>query len=91
MIAFAPKMYTAFNDDSTISLKLTSVSIKQTNRNNYHYLYVFEEKGFIKSEQRNLRMYRHIMTKVNVNKTALSAFHNKYVVFDFCTWGPFLH
>jgi hypothetical protein len=92
MIALAPKMYTAFNDDSTVSLKLKGVSIKQTNLNSYHYLHVLEEKCSIKSEQRNLRMYRNIMTKVNVNKTALSAFHNKYVVLDdFSTCGPFLN
>jgi hypothetical protein len=91
MIALAPKMYTAFNDDSTVSLKLKGVSIKQTNLNSYHYLHVLEEKCSIKSEQRNLRMYRNIMTKINVNKTALSAFHNKYVVLDdFSTCGCFL-
>jgi hypothetical protein len=91
MIALAPKMYTAFNDVSTVSLKLKGVSIKQTNLNNYHYLHVLEEKSSIKSEQRNLRMYRKIMTKINVNKTALSAFHNKYVVLDdFSTCGYFL-
>jgi hypothetical protein len=51
---------------------------------------VLEEKCSIKSEQRNLRMYRNVMTIVNVNKTALSAFHNKYVVLDdFITCGPF--
>jgi hypothetical protein len=91
MIALASKMYTAYNDNSTASLKLKGVSIKQTNLNNYHYLHVFEEKCSIKSEQRNLRIYRNIMTKVKVNKTALSAFHNKYVVLDdFSTCGPFL-
>jgi hypothetical protein len=49
MIASAPKIYTAFNDDSTVSLKLKGVSIKQTNLNNYHYLQVLEEKCSIKS------------------------------------------
>jgi hypothetical protein len=74
-----------------VSLKLKGVSSKQTNRNNYRYLHVLEEKCRIKSEQRNLRMYRNVMTKVNVNKTALSAFHNKYVVLDdFSTCGSFL-
>jgi hypothetical protein len=56
MITLAPKIYTAVNDDSTVSLKLKGVSIKQTNINNIHYLYVLEEKCSIKSEQRNLRM-----------------------------------
>jgi hypothetical protein len=82
MIALAAKIYTAFNDDSTVSLKLKGVSIKQINLNNYHYLHVLEKKCSIKSEQRNLRMYRNVMTKVNVHKTALSVFHNKYVVLD---------
>jgi hypothetical protein len=91
MIALAPKMYTAFNDNSTVSLKLKGVSIKQTNLNNNHYLHMLEEKCSIKSEQRNLKMYRNIMTKVNVNKTALSAFHNKYVILDdFSSCGRFL-
>jgi hypothetical protein len=91
MIALAPKMYRAFNDNSTISLKLKGVSIKQTNLNNYHYRHVLEEKCSIKSDQRNLRMYRNIISKINVNKTALSAFHNKYVVLDdFSTCGCFL-
>jgi hypothetical protein len=40
MIAFAPKMYTAFNDDSIVSLKLKGVSNKQTILNNYRYLHV---------------------------------------------------
>jgi hypothetical protein len=53
---------------------------------------VLEEKGSIKSEQRNLRMSRNIMTKVNVNKIALSAFHNKDVVLgDYSTFGSFLN
>jgi hypothetical protein len=56
MIALVPKIYTAFNDDSIVSFKLTGVSIKQTNLNNYHYLLVLEEKCSIKSEQRNLRI-----------------------------------
>jgi hypothetical protein len=91
MIALASKMYTTFNDDSTSNLKLKGVNIIQTNLNNYHYLHVLEKKCSIKSEQRNLRMYRNVMTKVNINKTALSAFHNKYVVLaDFSTCGPFL-
>jgi hypothetical protein len=91
MIALAPKMYPAFIDDSIVSLKLQEVSIKQTNLNNYQYLHLLEEKCSIKSEQRNLRMYRNIMTKINVNKTSLSAFHNKYVVLDdFSTCGCFL-
>jgi hypothetical protein len=52
---------------------------------------VLEEKWCIKSEQRNLKMYRNVTPKVNVNKTALSAFHNKYVVLDdFSICGPFL-
>jgi hypothetical protein len=90
MIALAPKMYIAFNDESIVSLTLKEVSIKQTNLNNYHYLHVLEEKFSIKSEQRNLRIYRNVMTKVSVNKTALSAFHNKYVVLDdFSTCGCF--
>jgi hypothetical protein len=93
MIALAPTMYTAFNDDSTVSLKLKGVSIKQTNLNYYHYLHVLEEKCSIKSKQRNFRIHRYVMTKVNVNKTAFSVFHNKYVVLDYfstcgasCKW-----
>jgi hypothetical protein len=53
MIALAPKMYIAFKNDSTVSLKLKGVSLKQTNLNNYHYLLMLEEKCSIKSEQRN--------------------------------------
>jgi hypothetical protein len=60
-IALAPKMYIAFKNDSTVSLKLKGVSIKQTNLNNYHYLHVLEEKCSIKSEQRKLKMYRNVM------------------------------
>jgi hypothetical protein len=44
MIALASKMYTAFNDNSTVSLKLKAVSSKKTNLNNYHSLHVLEEK-----------------------------------------------
>jgi hypothetical protein len=36
MIVLAPKMYTAFNGDSIVNLKLKGVDIKQTNLNNYH-------------------------------------------------------
>jgi predicted transcriptional regulator len=91
MIDLSPKMYTAFNDNSTVSLKLKGVSIKQNNLNNYHYLRMLEEKCSIKSEQRNLRTYRNVITKINLNKTSLSAFHNKYVELDdFSTCGPFL-
>jgi hypothetical protein len=49
MIALAPKIYTVFNDNSTVRLKLKGVNIKQTNLNNYHYLHVLEEKYSIKS------------------------------------------
>jgi hypothetical protein len=77
MITLAPKMYTAFNDNSTVSLKLKGVSIKQNNLKHYRYLHVLEEKYCIKSDQRNLKKYRNAMTKICVNKTALSAFHNK--------------
>jgi hypothetical protein len=74
-----------------VSLKLKGVSNKQTILNNYRYLHVWEKKCSFKSEQRNVRMYRNVMTKVNVNKTALSAFYNKYVVLDdFSTFGSFL-
>ena len=73
-------MYTEFNDNSVISLKLKGVSLKQTKLNNFHYYHVLEDKCSIKSEQRNFRMYRNVMTKINVHKPALSAFHNKYVV-----------
>jgi hypothetical protein len=91
MIALAPKIYTAFNHDKIQSLKMKGVSIKQTNINNYDYLHVLEDKTTNQTEQRNLRMYRNIMSKVSMNKTAVSAFHNKYVVLeDFSTCGPFL-
>jgi hypothetical protein len=66
MIALAPKMYTAFNDDSTDSLNSKGVSIEQTNLNNYHYLHVLEEKCNIKSEQRKLKMYRNIIPKTSL-------------------------
>jgi hypothetical protein len=91
MIALAPKIHIAFNDDSTVSLKLQGIRLKQTNLNNYPYLHVLEEKCSLKSEQRNLRMFQNVMTKICVNKTALSAFHNKYAVLDNSrTCGPFL-
>jgi hypothetical protein len=40
MIALSPKMFTASNDDSIVSLKFKGVNIKQTYFNNYHYLHV---------------------------------------------------
>jgi hypothetical protein len=91
MIALAPKMDTAFNDISTLSLKLKGVSLKQANLNSFHYLHVLEDQTAIRSEQRNLRMYRNLISKINMTKCVLSPFHKKYVVLeDFSTCGPFL-
>jgi hypothetical protein len=43
MIALASKMYTAFNDDSIVSLKLKGINLKKTNFINYHYLHELHE------------------------------------------------
>jgi hypothetical protein len=50
MIALSPKMYTAFNDSSTLRLKLKGVSLKQANLKSFHYLHVLEDQTAIRSE-----------------------------------------
>jgi hypothetical protein len=67
-------MYTALKDDSIVFLKHKGVSFNQTKINKIHYLHVLEDKCMIKIEQRDLRIFRYVMSMINVNKMVLILF-----------------
>jgi hypothetical protein len=90
MIALGPKCYTLFNDPvKPIARKVKGVSIRQNPLTVGDYSDVIKEDRIVKGKNTNLQMSRNLMSKVLINKTALSGLHTKFqVLSDNSTCAP---
>jgi hypothetical protein len=100
MIALGPKCYTLFNDPvKPFARKVKGVSIKQNPLTVGDYSDVIQEDRIVIGHNTNLQMSQNrtagvsngvsLMSKVLINKTALSGLHSKYqVLSDNSTCAP---
>jgi hypothetical protein len=81
MIALGPKCYTLFNDPvKPFARKVKGVSIRQNPLTVTDYSNVIQEDRIVIGHNTNLQMSKNLMSKVMINKTALSGLHTKYQV-----------
>jgi hypothetical protein len=93
MIAHAPKVYCAFDEDgSTHSRKVKGVSLRQNNITTDDYKSVLIERTTKKGQNTNLNLHKGQMSKITIMKDALTASHTKMrVMKDFSTCAPLLN
>lgn len=92
-VALCPKCYTIWNDhsDKAISLKLKGVSLKKNNIKSSDYESIIKDKIIVPGININLQMKKNRMSKVTVNKNALTGFHNKMIVLENESCVPFIN
>ena len=94
-VALCPKCYTIWNNKEngsmeTKSLKVKGVSLKKNNINPTDYYTIIVDKCVIPGKNINLQMNRNQMSKVTIQKNALTGFHNKMIVLEDQTCVPFI-
>jgi hypothetical protein len=81
MIALGPKCYTLFNDPvKPFARKVKGVSIRQNPITVGNYSSVIQNDKIVSGKNTNLQMNKSQMSKVMINKTALSGLHTKFQV-----------
>ncbi|WP_289705296.1 hypothetical protein, partial [Bacteroides acidifaciens] len=91
MIALAPKCYTIWNNNGqTKSLKLKGVSLKKNVIKSSDYKDIIENNSVKQGKNINLQMNGNQMSKVTIQKNALTGFHNKMIVLEDQTCIPFI-
>ena len=91
MIALAPKCYTIWNNNGqTKSLKLKGVSLKKNNIVSEDYNNVLLKNSIKLGQNINLQMNGGKMSKLTVNKNALTGCHTKMIVLPNQSCAPFI-
>ena len=91
-IALCPKCYTIWNDNNeTKSLKLKGVSKKTNDIKFADYKNVIDNGTTVVGKNINLLMRKNQMTRVTVNKNALTGFHNKMIVLKSESCAPYIN
>ena len=91
MIALGPKCYTIFNSNGqTKSLKLKGVSLKKNIIKYEDYKSIIENKSIKQGKNINLQMNNNQMSKLTVQKNALTGLHNKMIVLDNQSCCPYI-
>jgi hypothetical protein len=89
MVALAPKVYTCFNSEKTISTRSKGVNPKQNPTSADDYIKVLEEESVKTGANTNLQLHNALMTKIKMVKNALTCAHTKmFVLDDFSTCIP---
>ncbi len=102
MIALAPKCYTIFNSGAvTKALKLKGVSLKKNHITSDDYKDIIDNGGVKVGKNINLQMVMNnkiqskisemTMSKITVNKNALTGTHTKMIVLENQSCAPFIH
>ena len=91
MIALAPKCYTIFNSNGqTKSLKLKGVSLKKNHIVSSDYKSIIDNQSIKLGKNINLQMQNNKMSKITVNKNALTGCHTKMIVLPNQSCAPFV-
>ena len=91
MIALAPKCYTIFNSDKSVkSLKLKGVSLKKNHIEYDDYKNVILNNSVKVGKNINLQMNGNQMSKLTINKNALTGCHTKMIVLENQSCCPFI-
>ena len=92
MIALCPKCYTSFNDDKkTIALKMKGVNAKQNKHiNSESYKDIVENGGKVSGQNSILQLKSQLMSRIQMDKTALTGAHTKAVVHPNGCCMPFI-
>ena len=91
MIALAPKCYTIFNSDKSVkSLKLKGVSLKKNHIEYDDYKNVILNNSVKIGKNINLQMNGNQMSKLTINKNALTGCHTKMIVLENQSCCPFI-
>ena len=90
-VALAPKCYTIWNNDGrTKSLKLKGVSLKKNNIVSSDYRNIIDEGTVKVGKNINLQMKNNVMSKITVNKNALTGSHTKMIVLSNQACAPYI-
>ena len=90
-IALCPKCYTIWNNNGvTKSLKLKGVSLKKNKIVSSDYKDVLDHQSVKLGKNINLQMNHNVMSKITINKNALTGFHNKMIVLPNEACAPFI-
>ena len=91
MIALAPKCYTIWNNDETVkAMKLKGVSLKKNKIMYKDYGNIITNQTIKPGINVNLQMKNNTMSKVTVNKNALTGLHTKMIVLENQACAPFI-
>ena len=91
MVALAPKCYTIWNSDQSVkALKLKGVSIKKNNIEFSDYQSIIENNSVKVGKNINLQIHNNKMSKLTINKNALTAQHTKMIVLPNQSCCPFV-
>ena len=102
-IALCPKCYTIWNgcnnpedplgsnnDGVTKSLKIKGVSLKTNKLTSNDYKDILDNESIKSGKNINLQVKKNIMSKITINKNALTGFHNKKIVLPNQSCLPFI-
>ncbi|KAK8897847.1 hypothetical protein M9Y10_000075 [Tritrichomonas musculus] len=90
-IALAPKCYTIWNNNGqTKSLKLKGVSLKKNDIKYPDYKSIIENNSVKQGKNINLQMNGNQMSKLTIQKNALTGLHTKMIVLENNSCAPFV-
>ena len=90
MICLSPKCYSLWTDTKN-EMKVKGISLKKNKLAYKHYLKVIDELTTIQGKNINLQMKSGVMSKVTINKNALTATHTKMITLSNHSCCPFIH
>ena len=92
-IALCAKCYTIFNDDESnvVALKLKGVSLKKNKITSKDYENVIANNTVIAGKNINLQFKNNMMSKLTVNKNALTGTHTKMICLSNQACAPYVH
>jgi hypothetical protein len=89
MVALAPKMYTCFNGENPVSVRMKGVSRRLNHPTPADYQSILTEHTIKKGINRTLSLHNNAMCKLTIVKNMLTAAHTKmYVLPDFSSCAP---
>ena len=91
-VALCPKCYTIFNNDDNKAKtkKAKGVSLKNSDIEKCDYIDVIKNKAVVKGTNYNLQTVNNVMSKVCVEKNALTGFNNKLITLMNESCAPFM-
>ena len=89
-IALAPKCYTVWENDRTVSLKVKGIKKQQSNIKYQDYLDVLNGNTVKTGKNTNLQLQDGVMSKISVYKNALTCAHTKMKVLENQSCVPFV-